>query len=512
MALLKRPEIVCHRGANRVAPENTLAAARQGVAWGADYIEVDVNMSADGVHYVLHGPALDKTTNGRGNIHEMNAHDLDQLDAGSWFSPEFAGERIPRLEEFLAWVKGKAKVFFDIKRANLPELVRQVHAAGLEEECFFWAEDEVLLDLRRLMPHAVIKVNVENAAQVAAAQERFGAQIIEVRLKHMSQAIAAACKARGIRVMIYHPALEPAAYQQILRWGVDLVNLDHADRFLQVFEAADASLLAAPLPRVQRVVLFMLDGCRPDALTAANPPHVERIIEEGAITLTAQTVMPSITLPCHSSIFRSQLPAQHGIVSNEWTPGPELRPSMVDIIRQTGYDTAAFYTWEPLRNLALPGSVDTVFYRALSFEGFQAVCDSAVTWVQQLLPVFSFVYLEATDAYGHLYGWMSPAYLQALGMSDEAVGRVLAGLEEVGALDDTLVVIMADHGGHAHGHGTDAPEDMTVPVIFWGPGVKQGYSIEQPVSTLDVAPTILYALGIPQPDAWQGKPLTEIFA
>ncbi len=70
---------------------------------------------------------------------------------------------------------------------------------------------------------------------------------------------------------------------------------------------------------------------------------------------------------------------------------------------------------------------------------------------------------------------------------------------------------MADHGGHDHGHGTDRPEDMTVPLIFCGPGVKRGYHIKRTVSTMDVAPTILYALGIPIPEAWQGDVLVEIF-
>jgi glycerophosphoryl diester phosphodiesterase len=509
----KPPEIVCHRGANRHAPENTLPAAAKCLEWGVDYLELDVNMSADGVHYLFHGPTLEPTTDGRGNFADLTSTEIDRLDAGSWFSPEFTGTRVPRLEEFLGWVAGKAKLFIDIKRANLPELVHQVHAAGVAQDCFFWAEDDAtLLELRRLWPEAVLKVNVATVADVIAADQRFGAKIVEVRLKSLSQALVTECRTRGLRIMVYHPAAQPDAFRQILRWGVDLVNLDDADLFQATLAApAPAAPQDVPLPRVGRVVLIMLDGCRPDALLAADAPHLRHLMQHGASTLAARSVMPSVTLPCHTSIFRSQSPAAHGILSNEWTPAAGLNPSLCDIIHRTGYDTAAFYTWEPLRNLAAPGSLDTLFYRSLSHEGFRDLCDMAATWLPRLLPVFSFVYLEATDAYGHLYGWMSQAYLQALGQSDAALGRILAGLDDQAGSHDTLFVAMADHGGHDHGHGTDQPADMTVPLIFCGPGIKSGYTLPDHVSILDVAPTILYALGIPIPQEWQGQPRLEIF-
>ena len=75
--------IVCHRGACRLAPENTLASARKAVAEGGDIIELDIRDSADGVPYVIHDALLDRTTNGRGYIAETDSAVLDTLDAGS---------------------------------------------------------------------------------------------------------------------------------------------------------------------------------------------------------------------------------------------------------------------------------------------------------------------------------------------------------------------------------------------------------------------------------------------
>ena len=82
-------QIVCHKGANELRPENTVASAQLCVDWGVDYVEVDVNTSMDGVMYILHGPYIDKTTNGQGRFCELHSSEIDKLDAGSWFSPEW---------------------------------------------------------------------------------------------------------------------------------------------------------------------------------------------------------------------------------------------------------------------------------------------------------------------------------------------------------------------------------------------------------------------------------------
>jgi glycerophosphoryl diester phosphodiesterase len=513
----QRIEIVCHRGANEYAPENTFAAAQRCVEWGVAYVEVDVNISADGVHYLLHGPRLEPTTNGRGLIREMASHEIDKLDAGSWFGPEFAGERVPRLEEFLRWIKGKAKIYLDIKDGNLPEIIRLLRESGLAEESFVWfSRDELAREWRQLAPEIPLKYNVFTMAELVRADEEFGAALVEVRLKDMSSALLEECRRRGMRVMIYHDRKEAGAFRQILRWGVEMVNLDHGDLFLQVLREVEAGLATGrqdttPLPRAKRAILVMLDGCRSDALEAVATPTFDRIRREGAWTLTARAVMPSSTLPCHTSIFHSQVPAEHGVLSNIWTPSEALAPSLITTVREAGYPTAAFYTWEELRDLAPPGKLDRCHYRRLSYEAFDELYATAIETITRLKPTFSFVYLEAPDALGHRYGWMSPRYLEAVQKVDEVVGRLMQALEVSGDLDETLIVVMADHGGHGRGHGTEMPEDMTIPWLIWGPGIRVGYHVEREVRLIDVAPTLLYALGIPQPGAWRGEVIDEVF-
>lgn len=231
---MKPIEIVCHKGANEIAPENTYAAAQYCIDWGADYVEIDVRTSQDGVCYLLHDATLERTTNGRGYLHMLPAAEIDQLEAGSWFHPRYQTERVPRLEPFLRWIKGKAKIFFDVKAADPQQLIDLVYATGFERDCFFWSgSDAWARHLRALDPTLALKLNVASVADVQRVHEEFQADIVEVGLEHMSDALLAACRDRGIKVMLYHQQKNPAAFRSVLRWGVDLINLNHADLFIE---------------------------------------------------------------------------------------------------------------------------------------------------------------------------------------------------------------------------------------------------------------------------------------
>lgn len=98
---IKNPVIIAHRGASNKAPENTMAAFRKALEIGAGGIELDVHLSADGHLMVTHDEQLERTSNGRGLLKDKTFEELKELDFGSWFSPEFKGEKIPELDEVL---------------------------------------------------------------------------------------------------------------------------------------------------------------------------------------------------------------------------------------------------------------------------------------------------------------------------------------------------------------------------------------------------------------------------
>lgn len=122
---------VAHRGASGHAPENTIAAFDLAVKMKADYFEVDVQRSKDGRLVIMHDTSVDRTTDGTGEIRDLTLAQLKQLDAGSWFSPAYAGERVPTLEEVLDRYRGKGiKILIELKDpARYPGIERQVAKA-----------------------------------------------------------------------------------------------------------------------------------------------------------------------------------------------------------------------------------------------------------------------------------------------------------------------------------------------------------------------------------------------
>ncbi len=256
------------------------------------------------------------------------------------------------------------------------------------------------------------------------------------------------------------------------------------------------------------LVFIMIDGARPDALTTAHCPHFSALRARSSWTLQASSVMPSITLPCHTSIFHSVPPARHGITSNVWTPMARPLPGIVELAHAAKLKTAFIYNWECLRDMNRPLHLDFSYFRANfhSPDGDQVLADEAARCIAGDQPDFTFIYFGTVDQWGHDHGWMSEKYLAQLERVDTALGAVLNALAE-----DYAVLLQADHGGHDRSHGTDSPEDMTIPWLVAGPGVKRGYEIKTPVSLLDTAPTIARLLGVAPHSEWEGRAVGEIF-
>lgn len=127
MSTRKAPLIIAHRGSSAVAPENTMAAFTKAIEMGSDMIELDVQRSKDGHIVVIHDHTLKRTTNGTGLVRDHTLAELQELDAGSWFGEEFAGEPIPTLREVLEAIRGKCAVNIEIKNLPYPD-------PGVEQE------------------------------------------------------------------------------------------------------------------------------------------------------------------------------------------------------------------------------------------------------------------------------------------------------------------------------------------------------------------------------------------
>jgi predicted AlkP superfamily pyrophosphatase or phosphodiesterase len=255
---------------------------------------------------------------------------------------------------------------------------------------------------------------------------------------------------------------------------------------------------------MNKVVLFLVDGMRPDGLEKAHTPVMAKLMQSGAYTLRARTVLPSVTLPCHMSLFHSVLPERHGVTTNVFTPQVRPVPGLFEVIYQAGLKAVMFHSWDELRDVARPGSIHTSFYlkdpQEVEGSGETPLIDLTVTWLSKNTFDFAFVYLGYLDIVGHAYGWMSERYLQAIEHADRSIGRVLEVLPE-----DTTILVTSDHGGHDQTHGTPLPEDMTIPFIMVGEDVPRGQL--ESVTITDIAPTIAKRLELKAPKEWLGKAL-----
>lgn len=115
LALFQNPTVMAHRGLSADAPENTLYAFSDAISVGADFIELDVQQTRDGVLVVMHDSNLKRTTGVNKDIWDVDYADIQNLDAGSWFDPAYANARIPTLEETLQFVDKRAKLNIEIK-------------------------------------------------------------------------------------------------------------------------------------------------------------------------------------------------------------------------------------------------------------------------------------------------------------------------------------------------------------------------------------------------------------
>ncbi len=234
-------EIVVHRGAADIAPENTMASAQACVDLGADYVEIDVWRSLDGEHYVMHDPTLNRTTDGTGPIALRTSRYIDRLDAGSWFSPEFAGERVPRLEAFLDWARGRTKVYLDVKAGSLRRIVRMIRERGMEAHVFFWFPfDRRAQRFRALAPDIPLKMNSRTPEDVRRHKALFDHQIVEQGPNEATPAVAAACRELGIKMManVFGKSAANAEelhalYRRVVELNYDMVNLDRPGPFVE---------------------------------------------------------------------------------------------------------------------------------------------------------------------------------------------------------------------------------------------------------------------------------------
>lgn len=286
-----------------------------------------------------------------------------------------------------------------------------------------------------------------------------------------------------------------------------------------------ASLVIPSAPRSVRaadhVLLVGVDGLGSEGLRSARAPAIHALIDGGASTLAARGVLPTVSSPNWASMISGAGPEQHGVTSNDWEPnrhpidpvatdGAGIFPTIFGAVRRQmpQAPVGIVHEWDGFARLVEPG-VATILRHEVDAD---KTVETAAAFIRERKPLLTVVHLDLVDHAGHASGWLTPAYVQAVERADALVATLLAAIDGAGMRSRTIVMISADHGGVGKSHGGLTKAEIEIPWIIGGPGVKRGHVIDIPVSTLDTAPTILFALGMHAPAVWVGRPVLDAFA
>lgn len=233
------PRIVGHRGAKASSPENTLAAFRRAHAQGASWVEFDAKLTKDGEVVIIHDATLDRTTDGTGNVAERTLREIRALDAGAWFGPEFAGERVPMLVEALALFV-ELGMGFNIEVKPCPGREAETAAACCAVLAKHWPATSpvpILSSFKRASleaardaaPHIPRGYLAEELGKTWRADVAvLGCAAVHPGWKLLTRQQVRDIKEAGLKALVW-TVNEPERARELVAWGVDSIITDCPD-------------------------------------------------------------------------------------------------------------------------------------------------------------------------------------------------------------------------------------------------------------------------------------------
>lgn len=226
--------VVAHRGVNRLAPENTLAAFSKAIELGLDYIEVDVRTSSDERFVASHDSRLERTTSGSGPVQSQTLAELKTLSAGAWFGRPYADQKVPTFEEVIELARGKIKFYIDAKQVDPAALVDILRANSLEQDAVIYADGGTLTRIKKLAPELRIMPPLNDPDRMERLADRLQPYAFDVSWEILSADLIRRCHSRNIKVFSdaigQHESV--AEYREAIEWGIDAIQTDYPLRVL----------------------------------------------------------------------------------------------------------------------------------------------------------------------------------------------------------------------------------------------------------------------------------------
>lgn len=243
------PLVIAHRGFSWIAPENTLASFRAALETGVEMAECDVYLSRDGVPVVIHDSELKRTTGAEGTVNEKTSAELALLDAGSWKSRDFRGERIPTLVELLRLVKGKLRLVIEIKQEGIEkEVIEAIRDAGVDPDAvmIFSFKYDTVRNIARQEPLLPTTWLIDKLPEDAAGRRQTLREALRARASAIGlprdrafpEFIRRAHEC-GLPVFVW-VVNETADMEHLVEIGVDAIITDRPDLALGLLGAGEA--------------------------------------------------------------------------------------------------------------------------------------------------------------------------------------------------------------------------------------------------------------------------------
>lgn len=284
-----------------------------------------------------------------------------------------------------------------------------------------------------------------------------------------------------------------------------------------LFSACSSSQKAKPMAK--HVVMVGFDALGSYAYDKAEMPVLKQFAADGAYTLNSRAVLPSSSAINWASALMSAGPTTHGYT--EWgSRTPEIPsivlsqygkfPSIFTQLKEQRPEakTALIYSWGGIGYLI---EEQTVNFNIHTEGDEEATVDKTIEVIKNEKPAFTFIHFDEPDGAGHNAGHNSPGYYEELKRVDTRLERILQGIKEAGIENETIVLVVSDHGGIDYGHGGKNIDEVAIPFFIKGPGIKVGHKIESPMIIYDYGTILARLLGVEPHDAWRGQVPEEIF-
>lgn len=270
--------------------------------------------------------------------------------------------------------------------------------------------------------------------------------------------------------------------------------------------------------KIEHVILIGSDGFGAYAFEKAKIPNLRAMMREGSWSLKARTVLPSSSAANWASMVMGAGPELHGYTTwGSKKPDMPARildeygmfPSVYALLRKQKPDSeiGAIYEWDGIGYLFPKAAVN----HDQNADGDIAIANAASKYIREKKPNFLFIHLHDVDSVGHNVGHGTPEYYGAIERTDAHIGTILKSIKDAGIEKNTVVLFTADHGGIDKGHGLISMNEMQIPWIIRGPGIRKDKELSESIMTFDTAATIAKLLKLNVPQVWIGRSVNEAF-